>query len=200
MGIGNRATEPARIGNLEFDAILELMEEMAADVPSYATEAGFSVGDSIIQKPTELSVSGVFSNSPVTWASRHSPNQNRVREAIRELRAKFTSGSLFTYYQNGERYDNMALTGLSIPDKADEHGSVTVKLTMKQITVTTTQTTLVTLSFPRGGTSNTNTGSTSATRASSGSGSSSGGSGSSGGNGKSQSSILYSAGSAVGLW
>lgn len=200
MALGTLTTTPAKLGSLEFDAIMDSEEKLSAEAPTYATESGFAVGDSVIIKPTEVSISAIFSNSPVTWSYKHGSGQYRIRECVRELRSLFRSRQLFTYEQNGEVYENMAIIGLSIPDKPDEHGVLTVKITMKQITVTETQTALVSISYPRGGTTGTNTGSSSTTKTSSnGSASSSAGSSSGSSSGEKQS-ALYSVGKMIGLY
>ena len=47
------ATQPAKLGNIEFDAIIERDETMSSDVPEYATEVGYSVADNVCLKPVD---------------------------------------------------------------------------------------------------------------------------------------------------
>ena len=50
-----KATKPATLGTLEFDAIISRTESMESEIPSYATEDGYSASDNICLKPVTLS-------------------------------------------------------------------------------------------------------------------------------------------------
>lgn len=159
--MGIRATSPAVLGGIEFDSVLTKDEQLSAEVPDFATENGYSVSDAIIIKPTTLSVEAVVANRPVTWLSRHGSSSNRIADVTRQLRKIFVDRELVTYSANGDTWDNMAITSLNIPDDAESGDSIKVSFALKQVTVTRKQTALVTVSFPRGGTSSTNAGSVS---------------------------------------
>lgn len=159
--MGVIATSPAVLGGIEFDSVLTKDEQLSAEVPDFATEKGYSVSDTIIIKPTTLSVEAVIANRPVTWLSRHGSSSNRVAEVTRQLRKIFVDRELVTYSANGDTWDNMAITSLNIPDDAESGDAIKVSFILKQVTVTRKQTALVTVSFPRGGTSSTNAGSVS---------------------------------------
>lgn len=189
--MGIRATSPAVLGGIEFDSVITKDEQLSAEAPDFATEKGYSVIDTIIIKPTTLSVEAVVANRPVTWLSRHGSSSNRIAEVTRQLRKIFVDRELVTYSANGDTWDNMAITTLNIPDDAESGDSIKVSFSLKQVTVTRKQTALVTVSFPRGGTSNTNAGSVSSKKAGSSSSSSSKKSSSNGNNKKSNSTILY---------
>ena len=162
--MGKMPSGPASIGGIEFDAVVSTEEDLSADVPTYATETGFSCGDTITIKPTQLNVVARIASTPVTWAGRHAASDNRCSEVCRELRQLFKRRELFTFYHNGNTWENMAITSLKIPDTKEDGDTVTVTLQLLQVTVTATQMTLVVLSFPRGGTSGTNTGSASTSK------------------------------------
>ena len=49
-----KATKPATLGTLEFDAIISRTESMESEIPSYATEDGYSASDNICLKPVTL--------------------------------------------------------------------------------------------------------------------------------------------------
>lgn len=189
--MGIRATSPAVLGGIEFDSVITKDEQLSAEAPDFATEKGYSVSDTIIIKPTTLSVEAVVANRPVTWLSRHGSSSNRIAEVTRQLRKIFVDRELVTYSANGDTWDNMAITTLNIPDDAESGDSIKVSFSLKQVTVTRKQTALVTVSFPRGGTSNTNAGSVSSKKAGSSSSPSSKKSSSNGNNKKSNSTILY---------
>ena len=189
--MGIRATSPAVLGGIEFDSVITKDEQLSAEAPDFATETGYSVSDTIIIKPPTLSVEAVVANRPVTWLSRHGSSSNRIAEVTRQLRKIFVDRELVTYSANGDTWDNMAITTLNIPDDAESGDSIKVSFSLKQVTVTRKQAALVTVSFPRGGTSNTNAGSVSSKKAGSSSSSSSKKSSSNGNNKKSNSTILY---------
>lgn len=65
------ATQPARLGEFEFDAIIKRPETLSSKIPDYATEEGYSVSDNVCLEPVTLDVEAVVSNAPVTWADRH---------------------------------------------------------------------------------------------------------------------------------
>lgn len=159
MGIA--ATSPATLDDIEFDAVITKSEELSADVPQYAVEKGYSVGDTIIIKPVTLSISATIANRPVTWANRHAPSPNRIAEVTRRLRTLFVQRKLVTYTANGDTWKNMAITSLSIPDTKESGDTVTVTFSLSQVAVTEKKTTLVTVAFPRGGTTKSNVGSVS---------------------------------------
>lgn len=165
--MGVRASSPAKLGGIEFDAVITKSEELSAESPEFATEKGYSVSDTIIIKPTTLSIEAVVANRPVTWLSRHGSSANRISEVTRQLRKMFTDRELVTYSANGDTWDNMSIVGLSIPDDAESGDSIKVSISLKQVTVTEKQMALVTVSFPRGGTSGTNVGSVSSKKSTS---------------------------------
>ena len=51
-----RVTRPVSIGGVEFDVLVSSNETLAAEVPDYPVEDGFSVTDTIITKPKELNM------------------------------------------------------------------------------------------------------------------------------------------------
>ena len=65
------ATQPARLGDFEFDAIIKRPETLSSKIPDYATEEGYSASDHICLEAVTLDVTAVISNAPITWADRH---------------------------------------------------------------------------------------------------------------------------------
>ena len=146
--MGVRASSPASLGGIEFDAVKTKDEQLSAEVPEYATENGYTTSDDIIVKATTLNVTAIIANRPVTWYSRHGSSANRVAEVTRQLRKLFVSRELVTYIANGDTWENMALSSLKIPDDAESGDSVTVEFSLTQVTVTEKKTALVVVSFP----------------------------------------------------
>ena len=202
--MGTIASGPGSIGGIEFDSIYTQEEVLDADVPEYPVEDGFTTSDNVNIKSTVLTVVAIIANHPVTWASRHGSSANRVGEIKRQLKKLFTTKQPVTYVSNGETWENVVVQGLKFPDDKESGDSIKVTATLKQITITEKQTALVTISFPRGGTSSTNAGSVSSKKSSAASKSSkssaSSSKSSSTSSSKNGSSIAYGAFSKLGLF
>lgn len=61
------ATQPARLGDFEFDAIIKRPETLSSKIQDYATEEGYSASDHICLGAVTLDVTAVISNAPITW-------------------------------------------------------------------------------------------------------------------------------------
>ena len=53
------ATQPARLGDFEFDAIIKRPETLSSKIPDYATEEGYSASDHICLEAVTLDVTAV---------------------------------------------------------------------------------------------------------------------------------------------
>ena len=152
------ASQPAKLGNIEFDAIIERSETMASDVPEYATEAGYSVSDNVCLKPVELDVTASFSNAPVTWSGRHAASASRVESMIEEVRQLWRGRQPVTFSAAESSWDNMVVVSCTAPRKPEFGGSVKMQFKLKQITITSPEVTVISASYARGGESQQNTG------------------------------------------
>lgn len=152
-------TKPSTLGTLEFDAIVSRSETMDADIPEYATEAGYSVSDNICLKALTLDVEAVISNTPVTWANIHSPSQSRVETLCDEFRKLWKEKKVLTFTAGSDVYENMCIESLTLPRKAENGSSVYISLGLKQVTITSTDTAAISINYARGGKSGKNTGS-----------------------------------------
>lgn len=190
------ATQPAKLGNIEFDAIIERDETMSSDVPEYATEAGYSVADNVCLKPVELNVTACFSNAPVTWGDRHSASSSRVESMIEEVRQLWKNRQPVTFTAAGSSWDNMAVVSCTIPKKPGHSNKVNIQFKLRQITITSSETTTISASYARGGESKQNTGA--AQRSSSSTEKNDGGSSS--GEEESRTSLLCAGAKAIGIF
>lgn len=153
------ATKPATLGDLEFDAIIERSESLESEIPEYATESGYSVSDNSCLKGVTLDVEAVFSNTPVTWKNEHEPSLVRVDTMCEKLRKLWKERTLLTFSAGGDVYENMCIESCTIPRKVDYGTSVHVSFTLKQVTVTQSETVAIDIKYVRGGSSSRNTGS-----------------------------------------
>lgn len=200
----SKPVRPVRIDGIEFDALISSSESYSADVPDYPCEDGYSVHDTIITKPMELSLTLFLSNNPVTWYNRLGNSSDRVQVVEEKLRSLFAARKKMTVLTATDKFTNMCLTSVGI-NKSKENGNGRgIDVTLKQVSITATQNTSVPASYGKSGESMSNAGNA-GTSGSGGSGSSGGGGGSSssssssGSSGsKSKASMLYSAASSLG--
>ena len=197
-----RVTRPVSIGGVEFDVLVASNGTLAAEVPDYPVEDGFSVTDTIITKPKELNMTLYLSDNPVTWYNRLGSGPGRVQMVEGQLRSLFAERKLLTVLTSTDRYQNMCITSVGI-EKTKENGSGRgISVSMKQVNITGRQTAGVPDTYGLGGASMGNAG-TAGTGAASGTASQAAGSGKdSGGNSQSQkkASLLYNVASNIGIF
>lgn len=146
-----KAKRPVSIDGIEFDALISSSENLSADVPDYPCEDGYSVHDTIITKPMELSLTLFLSNNPVTWYNRLGNNQDRVQVVEEKLRSLFAKRKKITVLTATDKFRNMCITSVSI-GKSKENGSGRgIDVTLKQIITTNTQTTSIPASYGKSG-------------------------------------------------
>lgn len=144
-----RATTPARIGRITFDAIIKRETVYEADAPEYPVESGFYVSDSVLKKPVTLNVTAFISDSPVTWS--HLREKNRLEATINKLEKLYFSGEMFVFYTSKKNYNNMVMTSLTIPETEDMGNAVEISFTLKQIRVTKAKTSIIPEDYGLGG-------------------------------------------------
>ena len=157
-----KATRPAKLEDLSFDAIINRETAYEADSPEYPVEDGFYVSDAILRKPVNLNVTAFISNTPVTWKNLRS--SGRLKTAIKKLENMFFEGKTVTFSTSSRKYTSMVITSLTIPETEEMADAVEVKFTLKQIRVTKSKTTTIPSSYglsgataESGGTANTST-------------------------------------------
>lgn len=191
----SKPTRPVSINGVEFDAMITSSETYSADVPDYPCENGYSVHDTIITKPMELSLTLFLSNSPVTWYNRLGNNVDRVQIVEGKLRSLFASRSVVTVLTATDKFNNMCITSVGI-NKSKENGNGRgIDIVLKQISITHKRTTSIPASYGKSGVSMSNAGSA----GTSGSSSSSGYTTSETASSKNNASLLYNAASSFGL-
>ncbi|MCI8984745.1 MAG: hypothetical protein HFI60_02165 [Lachnospiraceae bacterium] len=181
---------PCSVNGIEFDALISESRSLTAEAPEYAVESGFSVSDNISIKPMVVEITANLTNTPVTWLDSH--GTGRVETVVAQLENLYFSRQLVTVVTSTDTYRNMAITSLSVPKDTENMTSRDIRMTLKEITVVSSQTTTIPASYVRGGDTGANAG-TSGTgnRNSSGSGAASGGTGSGKSESEDKASILY---------
>ena len=197
------AKQPVSIDGIEFDALMEESKTLEADVPSYPTEAGFSVSDSIILRPLTLSMTLFLTNTPVTWKAKHGASPSRVQDVLKQLEGLYFKKKLVTLSTSEKTYENMAIVSIELTKSKETGTSREIPITFQEIRITESQKTTIPASYGKSGatgknagTASTKTKGVSVSPASSAYMSSSASSAKDGG---SKGSLLHSLGSAVGL-
>lgn len=180
-----------------FDALMKSTDGYSSTVPSYPTEPGFQVSDSIIIESPTLSMTLYLAKNPVTW--RNSNGRNRVEHHAAMLENLYFAKSVCTVITTEKTYTNMAIESMSIT-KSEELGyDKQVDISFKKIIVTSSKLVSIPDYYGKSGATGASNGSASTTQGSSGTnaGGSAGGDGN--GNGNSKSSLLYAAAETIGL-
>lgn len=222
-----KATRPVTIAGIEFDALISSDHTMEATVPEYATDVGFTVSDAIILKQETLSMVLYLTDTPVTWYQRHGKKRGRVKDVCTKLERLYYKAVPVKVVTADKTYTNMCIESIKI-SKSIEHGYAReIPISFRKIRQTKTKTAYIPRWYGKSGKTKTSTGTANTSSGTSGSGSSSnsgssyssygsssGGGGSSSGGGKSSGSgsssssknssgssgsILYNAGSSLGI-
>lgn len=154
----SKPTRPVSIGGIEFDALITSSETLSADVPDYPCESGYSVHDTIVTKPTELSLTLFLSNNPVTWYNRLGNNVNRVQMVEEKLRGLFASRQVLTVMTATDKFRNMCITSVGISKSKENGNGRGIDVTLKQVNITNTRTTSIPASYGKSGSTMSNAG------------------------------------------
>ena len=106
---GRTLSVPAKIGdNLEVDVLIDRQTTFDTEVTENPVEDGFPVSDHVTRKPMELTMTCVFTPTPVTYAGRNSSN-GRLAQVARELQEIYKKGEPLTVTLPDAIYPNMIM-------------------------------------------------------------------------------------------
>lgn len=146
-----KAKRPAKLGDIQFDALLKQDDSYEAEIPDYPVESGLSVNDNVTVKPFYISAELYLSNNPITWNSRLGSSRNRVRSVESRLKTAFLTREPLTYSTSDRSYSNMCIEALTITKSEETGYARKILVTLKQVTVTQTKTGTIPDSYVRGG-------------------------------------------------
>ena len=204
--------QPVSVWGIEFDALIDETKSMTSKIPEYPVEDGFSVSDTIINDPVQLSMTLYLSNTPVTWLYRHGSSNGRVQRICKMIEEQWFQKNLTKIVTSDATYTNMGLTSISIKKSKDLGYAREISITAKKIRVTERKTVSVPDYILKSGQSMADAGKTSTSKMSESSSSSDNSAGGLGGVGKSESrngtgsdskkksSILYGAAKGIGIF
>ena len=113
-------TEPAKIGDLKVDVILQKEITLDSDVSEYPVEDGFPVADHVTRKPMTLRMEVVCTPTPVTWFETLGVNQNRLGEVTSALLKIYNDANPITVTTPDAIYKEMVMTHAPLPRKVED--------------------------------------------------------------------------------
>lgn len=135
-----RKLQPVSVWGIEFDALIEETKSMSSNIPEYPVEDGFSVSDTIINEPIQVSMTLFLSNTPVTWLYRHGLSKGRVQRICKMIEQQWFQKNLTKIVTADTTYTNMGITSISIKKSKDLGYSREIAITAKKVRVTELQT------------------------------------------------------------
>lgn len=166
-----KAKIPVSINDLEFDALIDEERSLAATVPEYAVESGFTVSDTIIIGAEVLNMTLFVTSTPVTWNSIHGNNPNRVEEVEKRLEEIFFTKEPVKIITSDKTYTNMAIENISINKTLETGYAREIPISFRKVQVTKAKTTTIPDSYGKSGASGSSAGSANTSGGNSGDGS-----------------------------
>lgn len=188
--------QPVNIGGIECDALIHHELSLEMEIPDYPVEEGFSVQDTMIQKPKTLSLTVIVTNTPITFRSHASPG--RVQQVASRFQELYAKRELITVTSAKGIFKNMGITSLSLPYDVSTKTSLEIPITLKEVLTTSSKTVTIPSEYGRGGDTGTTAGTASTTPYGSQSGSSNiVGNNTSSNSSEKDASIIYKVGTAL---
>ena len=128
--------QPVSVWGIEFDALIDETKSMTSKIPEYPVEDGFSVSDTIINEPIQLSMTLYLSNTPVTWLYRHGSSNGRIQRICKMIEEQWFQKNLTKIVTSDATYTNMGLTSISIKKSKDLGYAREISITAKKVRVT----------------------------------------------------------------
>lgn len=148
--------QPVNIGGIECDALIHHELSLEMEIPDYPVEEGFSVQDTMIQKPKRLSLTVIVTNTPLTFRSHASPR--RVQQVVSRFQELYTKRELITVTSEKGIFRNMGVTSLSLPYDVSTKTSLEIPITLKEVQTTAAKTVTIPSEYGRGGDTGTTAG------------------------------------------
>ena len=154
----SRARQPVSIDGINFDALISETQSFEADVPSYPTEAGFEISDTIILKPLSLSMTLYLTNTPVTWKAQNGVSQSRVQDVLKRLKELYFKKIPVTVSTTDQIFRNMAIQSIELTKSVEAGTSREIPISFREIRITESETTTIPDSYGKSGVTGANAG------------------------------------------
>ena len=115
-----KVTQPATIGDLKVDVILERETVFDSDVTEYPVEDGFPISDHVERKPLALSLTVVCTPTPVSWFKELGASAARMNEVVDTIAAIYRKAEPITITTVDAIYEDMIMTHAPLPRNVDD--------------------------------------------------------------------------------
>lgn len=135
-----------KIGDLLVDASLSESHQREAEITEFPVEAGSDITDNVVIKPTEVTVRGLVSDSPLAdavRAARASISTTPREDARARLEAIFEARQPVTIATELKTYDNMVMQSLTVDLERDSGFALPFTAVFRQIIVATNKRVIV---------------------------------------------------------
>jgi len=124
-----------QVDSIALDATLSEVHTSTAQVTDHPVEDGADVSDHVIQRPDELDIAGVISNTPIEilGGAAAAFNPQRAEDAYEEIRVLKTTGTLITVVTPIRTYEQMAITSLVVNRDSVTGDAVSLSMRMKEV-------------------------------------------------------------------
>ena len=146
----SRKSKRVQIDAVTLDATLTEVHTSTAQATEHPVESGVDISDHIIQRPDEVDIAGVISNTPIeiveriggilaggvsgpAGAASAAFNPQRAEDAYEELRILKTTGTLITVVTPLRTYEQMAITSLVVNRDSATGDAVALSMRMKEV-------------------------------------------------------------------
>lgn len=126
---------PAKIGDLAIDVVIDHETKLESDVTDNPVEDGFTISDHVSRKPLTLTLTAVFTPTPVSYLGTLGNNPNRLKEVADELQDIWKKGEPITIVLADGIYTNMVMTSAPLPRNVQNGFCYKMQLSFRQVRI-----------------------------------------------------------------
>ena len=132
-------SQQTTFGDFAMDIVLERTPTYESDVTENPVETGFNISDHVNKKPRKLALTVLFTPTSVTWDDG-SADVSHLSDIETQLMTLMNDGQILTVKTQDNVYDNMLLTGFTLPRKIDTGYAIKATLNFREVPRVSTQT------------------------------------------------------------
>lgn len=107
--------QPATIGDLQVDVILDRETTYDSEVTEFPVEDGFPISDHVERKPLRLSMTVVCTPTPVSWFETLGASHTRMNEVVEAIAGIYNKAEPITITTPDAIYTDMVMTHAPLP-------------------------------------------------------------------------------------
>lgn len=132
--------EPAMIGDLSVDVVLESTPTFDSSVTTNPVEKGYNIADHVVREPMKLSLSVVITPTPVSYIWTLGVNQDRLPDAVNKIMRIYQKGEPITITLSDGIYEDMVMTSAPLPRNIQNGNCYVLSLEFVHITTVSPKT------------------------------------------------------------